>query len=907
MTTYRLRTFADIIAAVREELGISSSESEAIKRIKRDINMVYGEVVGEHRWWWLSRSVSIPHQAYISSGTCAVTTGSSTVTLSAAVSGDRRGQKFAVDAYGEIYEIESSDGTTVKLTTPYTGTTASTAQYKIWSDRVPLPVDCKETVEVWHDHSRSPLENVGLQEFRRIRGQAPRADGKPAIYYTTEFNDPIGASSISGMPALTSRSSAGVVKTLVFASSVPSEVVEGARIRVREAGQAGYNGDFTVVAVSTTNSANDTVVYVGASNEEEDATSDTAASVLLLSSPKETRRFRELLVHPALVSTRVTLHVDYIRQADDLENDEDEPILPVEDRMVLLYGALHKAWARMRNPEETARNLSLYQQKIQKMSGKNTDTFDNARLAPSRHYLNAKRWGRKASGLGGIGSAPMGAGAGGAVVTGTPNSVATFNANGEIEGVGAVTPTELGYIGTLTSDAQTQLDALDTRLDTAEADIASLDSDLSAHLSDSSDAHDASAISVAAISGLTATDVQAALSEHQGEIDTNTTTISDHLADTSDAHDASAISVVAGGNLAATDVQAALTELQSDIDTRATASALTTHEADTTSIHGIADTSLLLTTTGTQTATNKTLNSAVLNTPTIDVAVFTGQSVTPSLPGAGNGKLYFDSSGRLYKVNSSGTTELGLTGASLLNVTSKTANYTATSSDDLILCNASGGAFTITLPAAASNTGKVVLIKKTDSSVNAVTVDGNASETIDGTTTRTLGAQYATLEIVSDGTNWVSVDGESVNARYTTAAGASIANNTWTRIDFGTKSFDSHAAVTTGASWAFTAPVAGKYQVSAKCTLNYVNDTSYTGIKIQKTVGGSTSDYSVSNRFWQASGAGSAAPSVAVISDLVDCSAGDIISIWFLQNTASSRNLTATATENTVSIAKVGN
>jgi hypothetical protein len=42
-----------------------------------------------------------------------------------------------------------------------------------------------------------------------------------------------------------------------------------------------------------------------------------------------------------------------------------------------------------------------------------------------------------------------------------------------------------------------------------------------------------------------------------------------HINDTTDAHDASAISSIATGNLVATDVQSALNELQSDIDTRA--------------------------------------------------------------------------------------------------------------------------------------------------------------------------------------------------------------------------------------------------------------------------------------------------------------------------------------------------
>jgi hypothetical protein len=49
--------------------------------------------------------------------------------------------------------------------------------------------------------------------------------------------------------------------------------------------------------------------------------------------------------------------------------------------------------------------------------------------------------------------------------------------------------------------------------------------------------------------------------------ETDATNLANHLSDTTDAHDASAISVVPTGNLAADDVQEALVELQGDIDT----------------------------------------------------------------------------------------------------------------------------------------------------------------------------------------------------------------------------------------------------------------------------------------------------------------------------------------------------
>ncbi len=89
-----------------------------------------------------------------------------------------------------------------------------------------------------------------------------------------------------------------------------------------------------------------------------------------------------------------------------------------------------------------------------------------------------------------------------------------------------------------------------------------------------------------------------------------------------------------------------------------------------------------------------------------------------------------------------------------VTVVSKTANYTAISTDEYIECDASSGAFTITLPPVASNPGLALDIKKTDSSANAVTVDGNGSELIDGDPIVGLGTQNESIVVVSNGTSW---------------------------------------------------------------------------------------------------------------------------------------------------------
>lgn len=100
-------------------------------------------------------------------------------------------------------------------------------------------------------------------------------------------------------------------------------------------------------------------------------------------------------------------------------------------------------------------------------------------------------------------------------------------------------------------------------------------------------------------------------------------------------------------------------------------------------------------------------------------------------------------------VTSTGT--LAVTGFPNLAFASKTANYTLTATDQVILASASGGAFTLTLPAASSNSGKVFYLKKTDSTTNAVTISRAGSDTIEGATTTTLNTQYEILTLVSDG------------------------------------------------------------------------------------------------------------------------------------------------------------
>lgn len=98
--------------------------------------------------------------------------------------------------------------------------------------------------------------------------------------------------------------------------------------------------------------------------------------------------------------------------------------------------------------------------------------------------------------------------------------------------------------------------------------IASLLNDAIAHLSDTSDAHAASAITNTPAGNIAATTVQAALNELDTELSAGIATansnLTAHLNDTSDAHDASAISYAGGTGMSATDVEAAIDELANE-------------------------------------------------------------------------------------------------------------------------------------------------------------------------------------------------------------------------------------------------------------------------------------------------------------------------------------------------------
>jgi hypothetical protein len=141
-------------------------------------------------------------------------------------------------------------------------------------------------------------------------------------------------------------------------------------------------------------------------------------------------------------------------------------------------------------------------------------------------------------------------------------------------------------------------------------------------------------------------------------------------------------------------------------------------------------------------------------------------------------------------------------------------------------------------------------------------------------------------------------------ARYQTNAGQSIASgSTPVVVNFEDVAIDTHSAVTTGASWHFTAPVGGPYAISSIVTFTGTTgwaDTELGTLYTCKNAGATTvldykDDYgSASSVYMSLSG-----------SDIVYMAAGDTLDVRVIQTSGAALALLGDAQYNYVAIFKI--
>jgi hypothetical protein len=168
---------------------------------------------------------------------------------------------------------------------------------------------------------------------------------------------------------------------------------------------------------------------------------------------------------------------------------------------------------------------------------------------------------------------------------------------------------------------------------------------------------------------------------------------------------------------------------------------------------------------------------------------------------------------------------LTLTGGLRTPLSTKTANYTLTASDSIVLADATSGALTMTLPTAVGASGRTYTIKKVDSSSNAVTVATTSSQTIEAASTYSLASRWKSITVASDGANWITLSSSSGGSSGTMYATANLSGGNKALVFL---YVPSGTAINSNAAYKSTCEAAGFSQnQNSNSNSNYVNAGMY--------------------------------------------------------------------------------
>lgn len=164
-------------------------------------------------------------------------------------------------------------------------------------------------------------------------------------------------------------------------------------------------------------------------------------------------------------------------------------------------------------------------------------------------------------------------------------------------------------------------------------------------------------------------------------------------------------------------------------------------------------------------ATTPTITYSAINIDA-DATVITGRKngIRINAPSAGTTGNAFITDNNAYSgdyfINSTSTRNsvlsgvVSVAGLSTTVTTDATTSVAITTLQSTILLSGTSGTIVATLPTAVGVSGRMYTIKRTGTGASSYTVATTSSQTIDGSTTYTLTAQYKYITVQSDGANW---------------------------------------------------------------------------------------------------------------------------------------------------------
>ena len=149
-------------------------------------------------------------------------------------------------------------------------------------------------------------------------------------------------------------------------------------------------------------------------------------------------------------------------------------------------------------------------------------------------------------------------------------------------------------------------------------------------------------------------------------------------------------------------------------------------------------------------------------------------------------RLGIGSEGQVLRVSSAAATGSAWADAPFVDVSSEVSvtaatTLTSTAFGKMHVCSGTAADYTVGLPAASGNAGKIIGIRISNACTKLITLDANDSESIDGAATRVMWAGESAI-LLCDGGGWTKIAGKSIPmvCKLTADAVQSIPNLTTT-------------------------------------------------------------------------------------------------------------------------------
>lgn len=196
--------------------------------------------------------------------------------------------------------------------------------------------------------------------------------------------------------------------------------------------------------------------------------------------------------------------------------------------------------------------------------------------------------------------------------------------------------------------------------------------------------------------------------------------------------------------------------------------------------------------------------------------------------------LYVDASADMVGISTSTPSSmLDIQGGMGLKVNTITSATTLDNTHNVVLCNT--GAYTVTLPTAASVAGKTYYIKNIDSDSDDITIATTGGQTIDGESSIVLYVYNDAIRVISNGTNWHIIADERIPhvcvLKRNTAQ--SITNgSSRVKIDLNESVIDVGGIGDVTTDNRVEVVRTGKYMITAEWTCQSVSDDEHIGVEI---------------------------------------------------------------------------